>query len=302
MKKFNILFILLILSTNVLAKIELYTRDSKDPHEVSEMYDLLKSMIEKYPEKNLVYYVHGRSKDVEGEWKKIPKMEDYYNVKVIMLHWDSYSTLLSRPVKNAELTSHELQKTFEDVKKIRLDYPDFFENRSLNLLCHSMGNLVLKHNVEFYHYDQQDQFILFDNFVSVGADVPMNDHYIWLEHLNFVKEKYITMNNRDIVLLLSYLLDLKVKHPFTYKLGLGFDNYPSKKQNIKSKVLDNINYLDLSDVLVSDHAYNVSKDKIMINIFNKLLNGQSFISPNKDENNFKIKTDKEKKNIYYISK
>jgi hypothetical protein len=55
-------------------------------------------------------------------------------------------------------------------------------------------------------------------------------------------------------------------------------------------------------VLVTDHAYNVSKDKIMVNIFNKLLNGQDFISPNKSENNFKVKTDKQKDNLFYVSK
>jgi esterase/lipase superfamily enzyme len=202
MKKLYTLFVLLFLSTNALADIALYTRDSQSPHAVNEMYELLKNIVERYPDKNLVYYVHGRNKKVEDEWKKIPKMEDVYNVKVIMLHWDAYDTLITRPVKNAELTSHELQKTFEDIKKFRLDYQSFFESHSLNLLCHSMGNLVLRYAVENYLMEDNDQPHLFENFVSVGADVPMNDHYIWMSHLNFVDQKYVMMNNRDIVLLL----------------------------------------------------------------------------------------------------
>lgn len=297
-----ILFILLILSTIANADIALYTLDSDQPRDVEDMYQILEGFHRDSPEKNILFYVHGRKKHLEDELAKLPKIESKYNVKVVMLHWDSYKTLITRPTDNAKKASFVLLKAFNEIKRFEEDYKDELENKSINLLCHSMGNLILKHAVESMLEDKYQQTKLFDNFVSIGADVPMNDHYKWLQKFDLARQSYIMMNNRDIVLLLSYLLDLKDRRPMTYKLGLGFDNFPSKKQDIKSMVVPHVKYVDLSDVLISDHGYYVSKDKIMLNIFNKLLNGKDFVSPNKKDDNFRVKTDKEKDNIFYIKR
>jgi esterase/lipase superfamily enzyme len=302
MKIFYTSIILLILSTNVFAKIELYTLDDQTPHPVSEMYTLLNNTIEKYPEKNILFYVHGRKRNVIDEINKIPKIESAYNVKVIMLHWDSYDTLVSRPTANAEKTADSLHDAFEAIRLFRLDNPEFFEKQKINLLCHSMGNLVLKYTVEKYYKEDTNQDKLFTNYIGVGADVPMNTHASWLENFHLAGQNYIMMNNRDIVLLLSYLLDIKERQPLTYKLGLGFDNYPTRKQDIKNKIASNVLYIDLSDVLVSDHGYYISKDKIMKNIFNKLLNGEYFYDSKKGNEHFKVKQDKKGRNIFYVSK
>lgn len=296
------LITILFFSTIIKAEIALYTADNNDPHDVSEMYQILENLHQNARDKNILFYVHGRKRNVEFEFERIDKIEKFYNVKVVMLHWDSYKTLLTRPVENAKKASVVLLKLFEDVKRFEENYKEELSDKSINLLCHSMGNLILRNTIELMEEKHVEQTKIFDNFISIGADVPLNDHQQWLKNMNLARQPYIMMNNRDIVLLFSYLLDLKDRRPLTYKLGLGFDNFPSKKQNVKSMVVPTVKYIDLSDVLISDHGYFVSKDKIMQNIFNKLINGKDFVSPNKKDDNFKVKTDKEKENIFYIKR
>lgn len=300
--KILILITLFFISTFSKADIALYTADNNEPHDVSEMYQILENFHHNYREKNILFYVHGRKRNVEFEFERIDKVEKFYNVKVVMLHWDSYKTLLTRPTENAKKASIFLLKAFEEIKRFEENYKDELENKSINLLCHSMGNLILKNTIELMEEKQIVQPKLFDNYISIGADVPLNDHSKWLSNMKLSRQPYIMMNNRDIVLLFSYLLDLKDRRPLTYKLGLGFDNFPSKKQDVKSTVVPFVKYIDLSDVLISDHGYFVSKDKVMQNIFNKLINGKDFVSPNKNEDNFRVKTDKEKENIFYIKR
>ena len=300
--KILILITLLLISTISKADIALYTADNNEPHDVSEMYQILENFHHNYREKNILFYVHGRKRNVEFEFERIDKVEKFYNVKVVMLHWDSYKTLLTRPTENAKKASYFLLKAFEEIKRFEEDYKEDLAEKSINLLCHSMGNLILKNTIELMEENHIEQPKLFDNYISIGADVPLNDHSKWLSNMHLSKQPYIMMNNRDIVLLFSYLLDLKDRRPLTYKLGLGFDNFPSKKQDVKSTVVPFVKYIDLSDVLVSDHGYFVSKDKVMQNIFNKLINGKDFVSPNKKEDIFRVKTDKEKENIFYIKR
>lgn len=307
MKKLITFILFILFSTNLWAEIALYTTDNKEPHPMSDMYSILNKFSEDYPDRNILFYVHGRKKTMIEEWNKMPVLEDRYHIKVVMLHWDSYDTLITRPIENAMNTADELYEAFENVNRFRNDHQEFLQNRNINLLCHSMGNLVLKTTVERFlaGHENFNNKPLFTNYVSVGADVPLKEHREWLQEFHLASQNYIMMNNRDIVLLLSYLLDLKEHNPLSYKLGLGFDNYPAIKDQVKKKLDPTTKYVDLSDVLVSEHGYYMGKNAIMKTIFNRLLNGENFVTNSFTENSqedFRVKTDKTEKNVYYIKK
>ncbi len=168
--KILILITLLFISTISKADIALYTADNNEPHDVSEMYQILENFHHNYREKNILFYVHGRKRNVEFEFERIDKVEKFYNVKVVMLHWDSYKTLLTRPTENAKKASSFLLKAFEEIKRFEENYKDELQDKSINLLCHSMGNLILKNTIELMEESHIEQPKLFDNYISIGAD------------------------------------------------------------------------------------------------------------------------------------
>lgn len=285
------------------ATIELYTvADGNRPRPVTDMYSILEEFRDNYNDKNILFYVHGRKRLVQDEIERIRNIESFYGLKVVMLHWDSYQTLITRPVENAKIASDSLYESFETIRRFKDDNPDYFTNHVLNLLCHSMGNLVLKYTVEKYYRNANREDKIFTNFVSTGADVPLKDHNEWLTQFKLAEQNFIMMNCQDLVLLMSYSIDLRIHNPFTYRLGLGFDNIVGLKDHIMKKLVPSAKYIDLSRVLAVDHGYFLSKQKIMKYIFGSLLNGQDFTL---DKDSFPKKMNlsqhKSKKNVYYVS-
>lgn len=300
MKKILILSLVLF-SHLTFAEIGLYTSESNTIRPVTDMGEILEKFTRESPDRNIVFYVHGRNHHVEREWNKLSLMENTYNIRVVMLHWDAWSSLLSRAVANAELTAEPLSLAFKEIRNFKESHRDFFSDHKISLLCHSMGNLVLKNFTEKYlnqsPYNLEEP--LFENYLGVSADVPLKDHREWLSKFNLAKNKNIIMNNRDIVLLLSYTLDLKDKNPFQYRLGLGFDNYPGKRDKIKEKLVPDVTYIDLSGVLESQHGYFLPKTNVTKTIFNQLSNGEPFRVDDEEKNMLKIKI-KNENNIVYI--
>jgi hypothetical protein len=304
----NLIFMsVLLFSTLTYAQIELYNSESSRPHAIDEMSDILESFVEKYPEKNIVFYVHGRKKDVNVELKRMSNLEATYNVKVVMLHWDSWSTLTTRPVKNAEIASESLSDAFLEIQRFKEDHQAFFKNHSINLICHSMGNLVLQFFTQKYldrNFGNQD-FPLFENFIGSSPDVHLRDHNEWLGRFHLAKQKNITMNNLDQVLLLSYGLDLKDKRPLDYRLGLGLSHFPGNKElaeTIKKNLVKDVIYLDFSGVLGAEHGYFLSNSPLMLNIYYKLLNAQSFELNTSEQDLLNVRIVREKNLIHLMKK
>lgn len=296
------LFIFLICSP-AWATIELYTvADGNRPRPVTDMYSILEEFRDNYSDKNILFYVHGRKRLVQKEIERIRNIESFYGLKVVMLHWDSYQTLVTRPVENAKIASDSLHESFEAIRRFRDDNPDYFTNHALNLLCHSMGNLVLKYTVEKYYLNANTEDKIFTNFVSSGADVPLKDHGEWLSQFKLAEQNFIMLNSQDLVLLMSYSLDVRIHNPFTYRLGLGFDNIVGLKDHIMKKLVPTTKYIDLSRMLATDHGYFLSKNKIMKYIFDTLLNGQDFtLEKSSFPKKMNLSQHKSKKNIYYVS-
>ncbi|MBP9682316.1 MAG: alpha/beta hydrolase [Bacteriovorax sp.] len=298
----NLFFLMTVFFTQSLwAEAGLYTSDSKTPYQISEMNSILERITQENPERNILIYVHGRNRKIQKEWDKLSVLEETYKVKVIMFHWDAWSSVLTRAVGKAEAAADPLDETFKEIRLFKESHQDYFRDHKISLLCHSMGNLVLKFFTEKFllrsEYSQEDP--LFDNFMGVSPDVPLLDHRLWLSQFNLARKKFIMMNNRDSVLLMSYALDLKDKNPHGYRLGLAFDNAPGRRDQIKSKLVPDVSYIDLSAVLQSEHGYFMPKTTLMKTIFSKLTRGEKFDFSSMNKDNFKIKINTEN-NIFYV--
>ncbi|MGZ3807415.1 MAG: alpha/beta hydrolase [Bacteriovorax sp.] len=302
MKNIIIIFVLLLFTQLASAEIAIYTAESSSPHPLSEMSEILEKYTLENPDKNILFYVHGRKHHLETILPRLPAMEKSYNVKVIMFHWDSWSSLLTRPVENAEMASESLNEAFREIRDFKELHQKYFEQHKINLLCHSMGNLVLQYFTQKY-LDRDwmnSPRPLFENLISVGADVPLVNHKEWLSKFNLARNKSIFMNNADDVLIPSYILDVKNGDFFSYKLGLGLDNFSGLKDHIKEKLVKEATYVDLSGVLHSQHAYFLPDSPVLVTIFSKLTNGKKFEINDEEKKSLKINV-KMTGNIFYVN-
>lgn len=266
-----------LINFSAFAKVELYLSNEFKGYEPNEALQLLEKMDEEAPDKNFLFYIHGRNRDVRDEWESLKVLEKNYNVRILMMDWPSWSSLFSRPVKNAEVASQDLLSIFNSFKEFKSRIKP---EKKISLLTHSMGNVVISHYLLKYYVSghlTEDGQPLFENYISNAADVALKGHAQWLEKIDFAKRRYVLMNNRDIVLLLSYILDIKERMPFFYKLGLGFQNLPLSGRKIESMLDKNTTYIDFSYSLKSEHRYFENKGKTITDVLYQLINGRTFI-------------------------
>jgi len=305
MKKVIYLY-LLVTATSLLfglhAAVTLHITDNPQNYDVLDTYNLLEEFTLKYPDKNILFYVHGRKKDVEDEKERIRKLEKFFNVKVLMFHWNSYDKFLNRPTKNAEEASLQLFEALQMIRDFKNNHTAFFQNRSINLLCHSMGNLVLKYTIEKY-FDDFEQEEVFTNYIGNAPDVPLKNHAVWLSRFKMAKRNYIMMNDHDFVLTFSYLLDVFNKDLFQYRLGLGFDGYIGRRDDEKNKLVRQIQYIDFSKVLRLEHGYFAYNDREITEIFRQVLNGNIIEDAfTKGQLKITLNQEKELQNVYRVLK
>ena len=262
------------------------------------MSSILDSFHENAPDKNIIFYVHGRKRDVIDEWKDLANIEDTYKVKIVMFHWAAWSSMLSRPVKAAEDSAPELGQALKEINDYKISHADDFQNKKLIFLSHSMGNIVLRYYLLNYYTDGDLGDVngkeLFTNYVSTSADVAMMEHKKWLSKLNFAHHRYVTFNNKDIVLNLSKILNVIHANIFSFRLGLGFDSLSWRNFFIENIIDKDSTYIDFSEVLMAEHRYFQKKNPLLNTIFSPLFNGQIFNPTAKGFNIVK------KKGIYYV--
>lgn len=275
LKSILFLVVLAILPSLALAEIDLKSRglitsEKYELKEISTFQDILHQFYNEYPDRNVVLFIHGRDEEPSKEFRLLSTLEDRYHVKMIMLRWPSWSNFFSRPVKNAQETSEELTDIFWQLKDYKSANPHEFRSRKISALFYSMGNIVLetfaKYNTDSFNGDGGDK--LFSNLSLVSADVGLYNHKGWLNQIDFAENKYVFMNNSDIVLNSSKILD-----PKSHRLGLGFNAIRRLINNEKEYLAENVNYLDLSGLLLAQHAYYSSSNKKLVEIFTPIFQG-----------------------------
>ena len=162
---------------------------------------LLNQMTIESPDKNILFYIHGRSQTLEKEWNNINEVEKVYNVRVLMLHWESWNYALGRPVANTYEASKQLGLVLNQISLYKNRNRDYFQDHKFFIMFHSMGNIVLKNYVKKDNSIQDST--LFDTAILTGADVPFTGHRKWLSKLNLARDVFVVMNQKDLVLLAS---------------------------------------------------------------------------------------------------
>lgn len=96
-----------------------------------------------------------------------------------------------RPTEAAAEAAYDLAEVFKQIKAYKESNSEFFTNKKITLLTHSMGNVVFRNYIEKHHKRDLNDISskpLFDSFVSTGADVGLTDHKEWFSKIDFAQK------------------------------------------------------------------------------------------------------------------
>jgi hypothetical protein len=275
--KVFVLAIFFLLSAISFAETGLYTSSGQryDVDDVEGVMDELFSGPKRPSHINV--FVHGRGKHPEKGLGMLPEIESTHGVKTIMFHWPSWKSALERPVDKAIASADDLNIFLTALNTYMRRHPIKTFGIKLSLLVHSMGNIVFKTMMED-HYMGNFKWNLFSTLTLNAADVPMRDHYSWVERIDFSKTTFITYNDDDIVLLGSEQLDMfndDYEMLEGKRLGRNLGKYLKKKEVDKA---DNAVYLDFSKLTFGGHRHFLVKEKkkneVLIKTFSSILKGK----------------------------
>ena len=186
-------------------------------------------------EKQILLFVHGYNNDIKDVLRTANELEELYDVIVVPFSWPangggkvsgtaaylsdkddarSSATALHRTVQKVQYY-HQLltENVKENFLQEALDrHPDnrelaqalFTRNMeqrckaTLNLLCHSMGNYVLKYASKPGNSSLRG--LVFDNIGLVAADANNPGHESWVQSLPTRNRLYVVINENDSAL------------------------------------------------------------------------------------------------------
>lgn len=186
-------------------------------------------------QKQILFFVHGYNNDMKDILQTAHDLENTYNVIVVVFSWPSngggsvsgtlaylsdkddarvsatafdrfaekvrsYHEMISRSRADA-LMQQAIDKHPDNLQKAQQLVTRLINEQcqiSLNLLCHSMGNYLLKYalipgNTSF-------RKLIFDNICLVAADANNEGHAGWVDRMDFRKRLYIVINEDDYAL------------------------------------------------------------------------------------------------------
>jgi esterase/lipase superfamily enzyme len=135
----------------------------------------------------------------------------------------------------------------------------------INLLCHSMGNYLLKHSL--MTSDNVTSELVFDNINLVAADTNNQNHAEWLDSIDVRNRIHVVINEDDAALKASRMKPGKAQRA---RLGHYLKGLNSEKAV----------YIDVSDCdgVGSEHSYYkgdaVTDNPQLRKLFNDLFNGK----------------------------
>lgn len=184
--------------------------------------------------KHILIYVHGYNNDMTDVMNVCAALEETYNVIVLAFSWpangggiEGYPAYLSDK-RDARVSADALnraigkinffhEKLTEGFRKrlktvahnkasdnpvaAQIEYSELIDKEcdfSLNLLCHSMGNYVLKYALK--PGSSPAKSLIFDNISLVAADVNNKAHKEWIDSLSVRNRLYVVINEKDFAL------------------------------------------------------------------------------------------------------
>ncbi len=269
--------------------------------------------------KSILFFVHGYNNDVSDVLKAAHTIESLYNIIVVPFTWPangggaiSGTAAYLSDKADARASAGALNRAIRKIQEMHLllthsqqlkhqatannKYPNnpnaaasLFTKLvekdcpvKLSLLCHSMGNYVLKHTLSTSENDTSK--LVFDNVCLVAADANNEDHTKWVGQLDVRKRVYVVINENDSALKASRLKPGKEQ-----KARLG---HYLKKLNSP-----NSTYIDVTDVehIGSEHTYfkgePIQNNAKLKGVFDDMFNGNSVenaLSYNADANTYRI--------------
>ncbi len=251
--------------------------------------------------KHILVFVHGYNNDMRDVIDTARELESLYPLIVVPFSWPANGggavsgTLAYLSDKDdaraSEGALHRAIKKISDYhslltqglqarlwEKANREEPDNHENAhslfaqylakhcktTLNLLCHSMGNYVLKYAVTPSGSAVRE--LTFDNVCLVAADVNNSDHKTWVQHIPCRNRLYIVINENDWALRWSRI---KPGERQQERLGHYLGNLNA----------GNAHYIDMTRnrSIGNDHSYfkgEAISDQVIKDAFSKMFQGQ----------------------------
>ena len=249
--------------------------------------------------KQILFFVHGYNNDIRDVVRTAFELEKLYNVIVVPFSWPangggkvsgaaaylndkddarSSSTALHRAVEKVQFYHGMLTENTDQMcmlealtrhpdnrEKAQAVYTSLMTKKcstTLNLLCHSMGNYVLKYAVKPGNSSLQG--LVFDNIALVAADANNPGHESWVRCLPTRNRLYVVINENDGALSWS-----RRKPGDEQKARLG--------HHLRNLVAENAYYIDVTRNrgVGTEHSYfkgksvnnNASLKKVFARIF-----------------------------------
>ncbi len=251
--------------------------------------------------KNILIYVHGYNNDLKDVLITAEKLEKLYDIRVVPFSWPangggpvSGAASYLSDKRDARVSTgafdrfleklqqyHEMFTTLErgalwdrackkhpdNHEAARMDYARQQARRckvTINLLCHSMGNYLLKYATK--PSGSMMRRAVFDNVCLVAADTNNKNHDDWVESIEARGGVYVVINKNDSALKWS-------------RRKPGEEQLARLGHYLKGLNAGNASYLNVSGAphVGDDHSY--FKDKPVGNnarlrrMFNSLFNG-----------------------------
>ena len=232
----------------------------------------------KTEKRNCVFLAHGYNVNFESALETGWKVQELYDVEVILFSWPSRgggegkedlgkdlvgTASYKRDKKIARMSAPALDRCLETLQGY-IRASDIDCGQSFTFLCHSMGNYMLKSLMSSSVYNGET--LLFDNIVLCCADTNNKAHAEWVDRIAHRRRIYITINEND------YALAWSRRKPGDKQLArLG--HYT---RNLSSIIAV---YFDFTDARGVGNSHGYFRDKAIKNknvrdLFNLMLNGK----------------------------
>ncbi len=228
---------------------------------------------------HLLVFVHGYNNDMKDVIRTAEKLESLYKLQVLPFSWPangggpvSGTAAYLSDKRDARVSTgafdrlleklHEYHGIFTFLQRDELwrraadKHPDNHEAAraeysrmqdrvckvSLNLLCHSMGNYLLKYATK--PSGAMMRKLVFDNVCMVGADANNKGHNSWVEGMQTRSGTYVVINENDSALKWS-------------RRKPGEEQLARLGHYLKGLNADNANYLNVTPAahVGDDHSY-----------------------------------------------
>lgn len=148
-------------------------------------------------------FVHGDSKTFGKAVERAIKMQELYQVRVILFAWPSKDPRIGggENFRNSHLNVKASIPHFhllvEALHNWKISKGDYFTQHKLSLFLHSLGNFYLLCQVHNKTYKERD-YSLFDNLIINAAAVQQRHHKTWVEQLAMQDDIFILHNRKDV--------------------------------------------------------------------------------------------------------